>query len=78
MESLLIKLKVSLGIILFSDYMPPYKILLFKVNKATTNVNRLRTLCIEIYEAFNKINSAFMNEIFRIIKIKIIIKIIIG
>ena len=32
------------------------------------NVNRLRSLCIEIFETLNNINAAFMNKIFELWK----------
>ena len=41
--------------------MSPYEILLSKVAKIT-----IKILCIEIYEAINKINPEFMNKIFKI------------
>ena len=33
------------------------------------NVNRLKSLCIEIFKTLNNINPAFMNEIFELRKI---------
>ena len=30
------------------------------------SVNRLRNLCVEIYKAINKLNSEFMNNIFKV------------
>ena len=50
----------------YSGYSFPYEIVLAKAGKVTVNVNILRTFCIEIYKAINKINSAFMYQLFKL------------
>ena len=37
-----------------------------KSGKETMKVNRLRSLCIEIYKSINNINPIYMNEIFKL------------
>ena len=56
-------LRFVYGIYDFS-YEPILKI----AGKSTMNVNRLRSLCIEIFKTLNNINPAFMNEIFELRK----------
>ena len=38
------------------------------------NVNRLRSLCIEIFKTLNNINPAFMNEIFDLRKTNVAVR----
>ena len=38
------------------------------------NVNRLRSLCIEIFKTLNNINPAFMNEIFELRKTNVAVR----
>ena len=45
-----------------------YEELLQKTGKETMKVNRLRSLCIEIYKWINNINPTYMNEIFKLRK----------
>ena len=40
-----------------------------KAGEKTMKVNRLRSLCIEIYKLINNINPTYMNEIFKLRKI---------
>ena len=49
---------------LYEDYVSSYEELLQKAGKETMKVNRLRSLCIEIYKLINNINPMYMNEIF--------------
>ena len=51
---------------LYSDYSISYEGLLEKAGKAKMSVNRLRTLCVEIYKTINKLNPEFMNNIFTV------------
>ena len=53
----------------FEDYVSSYEELLQKAGKETMKVNRLRSLCIEIYKLINNINPTYMNEIFKLRKI---------
>ena len=53
---------------LYEDYVSSYKDLLQKSGKDTMNVNRLRSLCIEIYKSINNINPTYINEIFKLRK----------
>ena len=50
-------------------YVSSYEELLQKAGKETMKVNRLRSLCIEIYKLINNINPTYMNEIFKLRKI---------
>ena len=52
-----------------TSYVLPYEELLQKTGKETIKVNRLRSLCIEIYKLINNINPTYMNEIFKLRKI---------
>ena len=54
---------------LYEDYVSSYEELLQKAGKEAMKVNRLRSLCIEIYKLFNNINPTYMNEIFKLRKI---------
>ena len=54
---------------LYEDYISSYEELLQKVGKETLEVNRLRSLCIEIYKVTNNINPTYMNGIFKLRKI---------
>ena len=54
---------------LYEDYVSSYEELLQKAGKQTMKVNRLRSLCIEIYKLINNINPTYMNEIFKLRKI---------
>ena len=55
---------------LYEDYVSSYEELLQKAGKEAMKVNRLRSLCIEIYKLFNNINPTYMNEIFKLRKAK--------
>ena len=55
---------------LYEDYVSSYEELLQKAGKETMKVNRLRSLCIEIYKLINNINPTYMNEIFKLRKNK--------
>ena len=49
--------------LLYEDYVSSYEELLQKAGKETMKVNKLRSLCIEIYKTINNINPTHMNEI---------------
>ena len=51
---------------LYEDYVSSYEELLQKAGKETMKVNRLRSLCIEIYKSINDIKPTYMNEIFKL------------
>ena len=53
---------------LYEDYVSSYEELLQKAGKVTMKVNRLRSLCIEIYKSINDINPTYMNDIFKLRK----------
>ena len=53
---------------LYEDYVSSYEELLQKAGKETMKVNRLRSLCIEIYKSKNNINATCLNEIFKLRK----------
>ena len=53
---------------LYEDYVLSHEELLQKAGKETMKVNRLRSLCIEIYKLINNINPMYMNKIFKLIK----------
>ena len=53
---------------LCDNYDSSYESILKLAGKSTMNVNRLRSLCIEIFKTLNNINPAFMNEIFELKK----------
>ena len=52
----------------YEDYVLSYEELLQKAGKETMKVNRLRSLCIEIYKSKNNINATCLNEIFKLRK----------
>ena len=54
---------------LYDNYDSSYESILKLAGKSIMNVNRLRSLCIEIYKTLNNINPAFMNEILELRKI---------
>ena len=54
---------------LYEDYVSSCDELLQKAGKEIMKVNRLRSLCIEIYKLINYINPTYMNEIFTLRKI---------
>ena len=58
---------------LYEDYVSSYEELLQKAGKETMKVNRLRSLCVEIYKLINNINPTYMNEIFKLRKISRVI-----
>ena len=47
---------------LYGNYVSSYEELLQKPEKETMKVNRLRSLCIEIFKLINNINPTYMNE----------------
>ena len=49
---------------LYNDHEISYEELLLKSDRATMNVNRLRILCMELYETNNNFNSEFMRDLF--------------
>ena len=51
---------------LYENYVSSYGELLQKSGKETMKVNRLRSLCIEIYKSINNIKLMYMNEIFKL------------
>ena len=53
---------------LYEYYVSPYEELLQKAAKETMKVNRLKSLCIEIYKSINNINPTYMNQIFKLRK----------
>ena len=61
---------------LYEDHVSSYEELLQKTGKETMKVNeimRLRSLCIEIYKLINNINPTYMNEIFKLRKIRFVV-----
>ena len=53
---------------LYEDYVSSYEELLQKARKETMKINRLRSLCIEIYKSINNIDPMYMNGIFKLKK----------
>ena len=51
---------------LYNDYSISYECLLEEARKVKMSVNRLINLCVEIYKTINKLNSKFMNNIFKV------------
>ena len=51
---------------LCEDFVSSYEELLRKAGKETMKVNRLRSLCIEIYKSINNIEPMYMNEIVKL------------
>ena len=43
-----------------------YEQLLNKTGRNSMSINRLRTLCVEIYKALNELNLSFMKNIFTV------------
>ena len=54
---------------LYEDYVSSCEELLQKAGKETMKVNRLRSLCIELFKLINTINPTYINEIFKLRKI---------
>ena len=52
--------------LLYKDFGSNYSQLLDKAKKSTMTVVRLRCLCLEIYKIINRLNPAFMTEIFKL------------
>ena len=59
---------------LYDNYDSSYESILKISGKSTVNVNRLRSLCIEIFKTLNNINPAFMNEIFELRKTNVAVR----
>ena len=53
---------------LYDNYGSSYESILKIAGKSTVNVNRLRSLCIEIFKTLSNTNPAFMNEVFELRK----------
>ena len=53
--------------LLLNNYDSTYEDLLEKSGYPNMNLRRQRTLCIEIYKTLNKLNSGYMNDIFKLI-----------
>ena len=53
---------------LYDNYDSSYESILKIAGKSTTNVNRLRSLCIKIFKTLNNINPAFINDFFQLKK----------
>ena len=53
---------------LYDNYGSSYESILNHAGKTTVNVNRLRSLCIEIFKTLSNTNPAFMNEVFELRK----------
>ena len=51
---------------LYEDYNSSCEQLLVKAKKETIKINRLRSLCIDIYKSINNINPTYMNETFKL------------
>ena len=49
-----------------NDYDSTYEDLLEKCGYSSINLRRQRTLCIDIYKTLNKLNSGYMNDIFKL------------
>ena len=49
-----------------NDYESTYEHLLEKSGYPNTNLTRQRTLCIEIYKTFKKLNPGYMNDILKL------------
>ena len=50
----------------YNDFKSNYSQLLDKAKKITMEIARLRRLCLEIYKTINRLNPAFMTEIFQL------------
>ena len=53
---------------LYEDYVSWYEEISQKAGKETMKINRLRSLCIEIYKSINNINPMYMDEKFKLRK----------
>ena len=51
---------------LLDDFESTYEQLLNKTGRNSMSISRLRTLCVEIYKALNKLNLSFMKNIFTV------------
>ena len=51
---------------LLDDYESTYEQLLNKASRSSTNINRLKTLCVEIYKTLNELNPSFRKNIFTV------------
>ena len=58
----------------YDNYDSSYESTLKIAGKSTKNVNKLRSLCIEIFKTLNNINPAFMNEIFELRKTNVAVR----
>ena len=65
--------KRALGF-LYEDYVLSNEELLQGAEKEAMKVNRLRSLCIEIYKLINNIIPTYMNEIFKLRKISRVVR----
>ena len=65
--------KRALGF-LYEDYVLSNEELLQRAEKEAMKVNRLRSLCIEIYKLINSIIPTYMNEIFKLRKISRVVR----
>ena len=65
--------KRALGF-LYEDYVLSNEELLQRAEKEAMKVNRLRSLCIEIYKLINNIIPTYMNEIFKLRKISRVVR----
>ena len=52
--------------LLYNDFGSNHSQLLGEAKKSTMTVVRLRCLCLEIYKIINRLNPAFMTEIFKL------------
>ena len=59
---------------LYGNYVTLYEELLQKAGKETMKVNRLRSLCIEIFKLINNTNPTYMNEIFKLRRISRLVR----
>ena len=48
---------------LLNEYEPTYEPLLHKAGRSSMSINRLRTLCVEIYKTLNELNPSFIKNI---------------
>ena len=53
-------------IFLFDGYESTYEQLLNKAGRRSISINRLRTLCVEIYKTLNELNPSLMKNIFMV------------
>ena len=59
---------------LFRFYATITQNLFEKAGKVKTSVTRLSNLCVEIYKTINKLNPVFMNNIFKVIEKKRLVR----